>query len=201
MAADPIVGYRTRAKLVVGRGPALGLYGREGDHEVVDIPDCPVLAPSLRHAAAAIRSLLREPGPSAGGALRPDVLRAVDLREALPPGGGEARVLVTLVLDAARRPSPDTIAAAARALRERAPSVSSVALGLRAGRSPRVLGRSPEVVVARTPSRIARPPSGRPGSSPPTAASCRHTASKPRGSACSSPTRSNAPSAACRADR
>src|SRR5262245_37404939 len=45
--ADPVVGYRTRAKLVVAAGPRIGLYAKNEDHVVVDIPSCRALSPVL----------------------------------------------------------------------------------------------------------------------------------------------------------
>jgi 23S rRNA (uracil1939-C5)-methyltransferase len=90
--ADPIVGYRGRAKLVVSPAGAIGLYDRSGHHDVVDIPSCRVLAPALAEVAATLRALIAAPpaavrplllpyDPLAGG-----VLRAIDLREVhLPP--------------------------------------------------------------------------------------------------------------------
>jgi tRNA/tmRNA/rRNA uracil-C5-methylase (TrmA/RlmC/RlmD family) len=41
--ASPIVGYRSRVKLVVS-GDAIGLYGRDASHRVVDIRYCRVLS-------------------------------------------------------------------------------------------------------------------------------------------------------------
>jgi 23S rRNA (uracil1939-C5)-methyltransferase len=90
--AEPIVGYRGRAKLVVSPTGAIGLYDRSGHHDVVDIPSCRVLAPALAEVAATLRTLIAAPptdvrplllpyDPLAGG-----VLRAIDLREVhLPP--------------------------------------------------------------------------------------------------------------------
>src|SRR5512139_2686938 len=49
-AAEPLAGYRTRAKLAVAPGPRLGLFAR-GTHDVLDLPGCPVLAPGLASAA------------------------------------------------------------------------------------------------------------------------------------------------------
>lgn len=92
--ASEVAGYRARAKLVHGPGFELGLFAKGKDHVVADIPECPVMAPALRRAAGAVREVLR-----AGGVHT----RAVDLREAVDPASGEARVMVTLVLDA-RRP-------------------------------------------------------------------------------------------------
>src|SRR5512140_1478016 len=50
-AADPIVGYRTRAKLIVAVGPKVGLFAKGGGHQVVDIPTCRVLSPVLARVA------------------------------------------------------------------------------------------------------------------------------------------------------
>ena len=139
-APDPAVGYRTRAKLVVAPGARVGLYAREGDHVVVDIPDCRVLSPALAEGAAAVRALLRDPPPVAAPALAAGALLAVDLREAWP-GGGPPRVLATLVVDDSRhRPVDATLSACAIALHERAPLIASVAVSFRARRSPQILG-------------------------------------------------------------
>jgi 23S rRNA (uracil1939-C5)-methyltransferase len=143
--AEPEVAYRTRAKLVVAPGPRLGLYGRLGDHVVVDIPDCRVLAPSLHAVAAALRTLLADPPPETAPALRPPVLRAVDLREALAPDGA-ARVLVTLVLDAGAAVPAPALQAAADAIAARAPAAASIAASFQAADAPQLLGRDLRVL-------------------------------------------------------
>src|ERR1700733_2034028 len=85
--ADPMVGYRGRAKLIVSPEGRIGLYARSGNHEVVDIPSCRVLAPALVDVAAAIRALVASPPEAARALLQPynpfggGVLRALDLRE------------------------------------------------------------------------------------------------------------------------
>jgi 23S rRNA (uracil1939-C5)-methyltransferase len=85
--AEPMVGYRGRAKLIVSPEGRVGLYARTGNHEVVDIPSCRVLAPALAEVAAALRELIASPPPEARVLLLPHnpfgggVLRAVDLRE------------------------------------------------------------------------------------------------------------------------
>jgi 23S rRNA (uracil1939-C5)-methyltransferase len=85
--ADPMVGYRGRAKLIVSPEGRIGLYARSGNHDVVDIPSCRVLASALVDVAAAIRGLLAAPPDAARALLLPynpfggGVLRALDLRE------------------------------------------------------------------------------------------------------------------------
>jgi 23S rRNA (uracil1939-C5)-methyltransferase len=85
--ADPMVGYRGRAKLVVSPDGRVGLYGRMGSHEVVDIPECKVLAPAILAVAAALRRLLASPARETRALLQPyhpfgeGSLRALDLRE------------------------------------------------------------------------------------------------------------------------
>jgi len=54
--AEPVVGYRGRAKLVISPAGAIGLYDRSGHHDVVDIPGCKVLAPALADVASGHRS-------------------------------------------------------------------------------------------------------------------------------------------------
>ncbi|MBL9112761.1 MAG: hypothetical protein JNM74_25970, partial [Myxococcales bacterium] len=83
--AEPITEYRTRAKLIVGPGGVVGLYGRGGGHHVVDIPGCRVLSPALARAADLLRQRIaldeREGGPLAPAADGRGALRAIDLRE------------------------------------------------------------------------------------------------------------------------
>ena len=95
--AEPMVGYRGRAKLIVSPEGRIGLYARSGNHEVVDIPSCKVLTPALAEVAAAVRDLCANPPDAARGLLLPynpfggGVLRALDLREVrLPPPGAPA---------------------------------------------------------------------------------------------------------------
>jgi 23S rRNA (uracil1939-C5)-methyltransferase len=146
-AAEPLTGYRTRAKLAVAPGPRLGLFAR-GTHDVLDLPGCPVLAPGLASAADALRRLLRAPPEGAEAVLRPDGegpgrLRAVDLREVENEAG--AAVLLTLVLRAPA-PAAPALEAAAAALSAAIPALRSLALRLHDGRSPSLLGGPPRVV-------------------------------------------------------
>jgi 23S rRNA (uracil1939-C5)-methyltransferase len=122
--ADPIAGYRTRAKLVVS-GERVGLFA-PGTHDVVDLAGCAALSPAIATAAASIRALLAKGELVAhdrGGALL-----AVDLREARDE---DTLVMATFVVDPARA--------------FRAPAaiegVASVAINLRDPRSPQVLGQ------------------------------------------------------------
>jgi 23S rRNA (uracil1939-C5)-methyltransferase len=52
-------GYRERARLVVGRGGAVGFRARRS-HEVVDVPACPLLSPALERALGAVRLVAPE---------------------------------------------------------------------------------------------------------------------------------------------
>jgi 23S rRNA (uracil1939-C5)-methyltransferase len=154
--ATPVVGYRGRAKLIVSPDGAIGLYAKTGDHRVVDIPHCRVLAPALAAVASALRTLVASPPPEARAVLLPfreaagGVLRAVDLREvraARGPGGAiESGVLVTLVLQRDRAPSRDELAAAGKALRAALPSVLGVAANLHDADSPQILGQETMVL-------------------------------------------------------
>jgi 23S rRNA (uracil1939-C5)-methyltransferase len=145
--ADVLTGYRTRAKLVVAAGPRLGLHER-GGHEVIDLPGCRVLAPSLAEAAQALRALLAAPPAEAEVVLRaerdgPGRLRAVDLREVWDEQG--AGLLLTLVV---REPEPEPRAldAAADALAAAIPRLRSLALRLHDGRAPALLGGPPRTL-------------------------------------------------------
>ncbi len=175
--ADPIVGYRTRAKLIVASGASIGLFAKGGGHQVVDIPRCRVLSPLLARVATAIRELVRaaEPGggplapfdPSGGGALR-----ALDLREvrdgpsaAVPAPDGtppvtddeRARVLVTFVVERARAGAGrGALERAAHDLMRTTPEVIGVAANFHEGDAPQILG-SETVLLAgadRAPDRV-----------------------------------------------
>ncbi|HTB73089.1 MAG TPA: pseudouridine synthase [Polyangiaceae bacterium] len=149
--ADPIVGYRTRAKLIVAPGGAIGLFAQGGGHHVVDIPRCRVLAPVLSTVASALRDRIRM-AEAAGGALAPfdasggGALRAVDLREVRgdPRRRDESdpsRVLVTLVVDRSRAGTdPAALRRAAQALLESVPEVIGVAVNFHVGDAPQILG-------------------------------------------------------------
>lgn len=151
--AEPIVGYRTRAKLIVGAGGKVGLYAKGGGHQVVDIPRCRVIAPSIGVVAAALRSMVVEDEaalgpfapfePTTGGGLR-----AVDLREVQGEDGAE--VLVTLVMHKDRVPARDVLVARAEALVARAPVVVGVALNVHDGDSPQILGGETVVLVGKS---------------------------------------------------
>jgi 23S rRNA (uracil1939-C5)-methyltransferase len=169
LAADPITGYRTRAKLMVAPGGRIGLYGKGGGHEVVDIPGCRVLSPALALVADALRARLKS-DEATGGALAPrngrrhvggsaaawstlgggGALRALDLREIESPDDTESsgsKVLVTLVIERSSKSANvglESLREAAHRLAEETPSVVGVAVNFHDGASPRVLG--PETV-------------------------------------------------------
>ena len=142
--AQPVVGYRTRAKLIVGPGGYLGLYAKGGGHQVVDIPRCRVLAPVLSRVAAVLRAQIAE-SEATGGPLAPhDVsgggcLRAVDLREVRD--GEPARALVTLVVQRERVRDLAPLQQAAASLMRASPDVAGVAVNFHQGDAPQILGQ------------------------------------------------------------
>lgn len=149
--ADPIVGYRTRAKLIVAPGGKLGLYAKGGGHQVVDIPKCLVVSPIVSAVAAQLRArITRE--EAAGGALTPfdpsgsGVLRAVDLREVHSADAGDSRILVTLVVQRDRVRDPGLLEQAARSLAAEEPRILGIALNFHDGESPQILGNETVVV-------------------------------------------------------
>jgi 23S rRNA (uracil1939-C5)-methyltransferase len=161
--ADPIIGYRGRAKLIVAPSGAIGLYGRTGHHEVVDIPGCRVLTPTLAAVTSRLRELIAAPPPEVRPLLLPydptrgGVLRAVDLREVhLPPGTplfkelglteeDAAHVLITFVLQRERACTRDELREAGRAIRPMLPKVIGVAANFHDAEAPQILG--PETIV------------------------------------------------------
>jgi 23S rRNA (uracil1939-C5)-methyltransferase len=159
-AADPIIEYRSRAKLIVSSDGKLGLYAKGGGHQVVDIPRCRVLSPLLSEIAATLRARIAS-DEKTGGPLAPfdaggagGALRAVDLREVHTDEG--ARVLVTLVVQRGRIAAREPLEEAARALAAEAPSIIGVAVNFHEGESPQILGTETAVVygVAAAPDRV-----------------------------------------------
>ena len=144
VGADPRAGYRTRAKVMVASGARVGLFGAEGDHEVVDSPECVVLAPVLVKVLAALRPMIAA-DESRGGPLAPQVgssggLLAIDLREVRPPPGDTSGALVTWVVARGPQFKLESYRTAAIALREAVPEVLGVAVNFHEGESPQVLG-------------------------------------------------------------
>ncbi len=143
MPAQPVVGYRTRAKLIAGPGGTLGLFAKGGGHVVVDIPRCRVLAPALARVAAELRARMAE-AAAGHGALAPHDgvgaggLRAVDLREVRD--GAASKVLVTLVVQRDRAADVATLRAAAAGLLRTVPDVVGVAVNYHEGDAPQILG-------------------------------------------------------------
>jgi 23S rRNA (uracil1939-C5)-methyltransferase len=151
LPAEPVSGYRTRAKLIAGAGGRLGLYAKGGGHHLVDIPGCRVLSPVLTRMAEALRARIYADETN-GGPLAPvdgtshaGALRAVDLREIRSNEAGsalaaEARVLVTLVVQRNRAGDLSTLRAAAQSLLDTFPEVMGVAANLHDGEAPQILG-------------------------------------------------------------
>jgi 23S rRNA (uracil1939-C5)-methyltransferase len=144
--------YRPRAKLMIAPGPRVGLYARDRDHEVVDIPGCRVLRPAILDFVASLRKLLADPPQEAGASLLPyqehaapgnGSLAAVDVREVLEKGPGQegAQLLVTFVLVVREQPPQRAeLQAAARAIAALSDAVTGVAVNFRKQGSPQVLG-------------------------------------------------------------
>ncbi len=155
-AADPVVEYRTRAKLIVAPGGRLGLYAKGGGHQVVDIPNCRVVSKAIADVAELLRPRITADEAIAGPLAPFDptsgtgALRAVDLREVRDPSG-KASVLLTLVLQRSRVVERAPIEAAARELAAADERILGVALNLHDGESPQILG-SETVVVHGAPS-------------------------------------------------
>lgn len=131
--AQPALGYRTRAKLMVSRAGEIGLFAR-GSHDVVDIPRCQVLHPVLLGVVAQLRARALE---FAGA------LTAIDARLVHSEGRAGPVVLLTLTGPLEARPRLDELA---RALAD-APEVVGVALRIQAERSIQQLEGVPEVVA------------------------------------------------------
>ncbi len=156
-AAEPMISYRTRAKMIVAPGGKIGLFAKGGGHQVVDIPNCRVIATPLTKVAEAMR--VRSVADSeSGGPLAPfdpalgtGTLRALDLREVRETPESPARVLVTWVVQRTRVTSMDALRAAAERLMTEHPEVIGVSANLHEGEAPQILGAE-TVLLAGAPS-------------------------------------------------
>ena len=153
LPAEPIVSYRTRAKLIVAPGAKVGLFAKGGGHQVVDIPGCRVLSPVLARVADLMRERVAA-DEARGGALAPfdtspgavsGALRAIDLRE-VRGDQNEAHVLVTFVVQRARISDPDALRAAAHELAANAPEIVGIAANYHDGDAPQILGSETQVL-------------------------------------------------------
>ena len=155
-AADPIVAYRTRAKMIVGPGAKIGLFAKGGGHQVIDIPNCRVVSPALARVAQAIRARSLADGESGGPLAAYDIsggggLRAIDLREVREAPSSPERVLVTLVVQRSRAAPLDALHAAAEWLMTELPEVLGVSVNFHEGETPQILGAE-TVLLAGAPS-------------------------------------------------
>lgn len=152
MPAQPVVAYRTRAKLIVARGGRIGLYAKGGGHQIVDIPGCRVLSPALSDVAAMLRRVVAE-HEAAEGALAPfevsgrGCLRALDLREVQESVDAAPKVLLTLVVQRSRVPALEPLREAAHALAREEPRIVGVAVNFHEGDAPQILGSETLVLL------------------------------------------------------
>ncbi len=140
----PPTGYRTRAKLMVSRAGAIGLYAR-GSHEVVDIPHCRVLGAELAAVVDEVRALARQ---------HEGALASLDVREARC--AGELALLVTLGGEPAARARLEALAREVAAL----PHVTGVAVSERDPRAPTFFGGLPRLVCGAGSARDSLTPQG-----------------------------------------
>ena len=152
--AEPVVEYRTRAKMIVSSGGKLGLYAKGGGHQVVDIPECRVVSKLVAVVAQLLRDRIKTDEAS-GGPLAPvteggpGAVRAVDLREVRGDGENASGVLVTLVVQRDRVKNRDVYDAVAKSLIDAEPRILGVALNFHEGESPQILGVETTVVGRR----------------------------------------------------
>jgi 23S rRNA (uracil1939-C5)-methyltransferase len=165
--AEPNVAYRTRAKMIVAAGGKIGLFAKGGGHQVVDIPNCRVIAAPLAKVAAAMRARTLADGGAAGdgtgdhGPLAPfdasggGALRAIDLREVRETPGAPSRVLVTWVVQRERVRSIDALRAEAERLMADIPEVLGVSANMHEGEAPQILGAETLVLAGAAAARDA----------------------------------------------
>ncbi|CAN5352474.1 hypothetical protein BH09MYX1_BH09MYX1_10430 [soil metagenome] len=152
IAADPVSGYRTRAKLIVGPRGELGLFAKGGGHFVVDIPECKVLAPVLARLATRLRVRIAEAKISAGtlapaveGDPRRGLLRAVDLRE-IAARDGSRRALLTFVVRPHDPAERDLLRVEAKEMLAESDDILGIAVNVQ-GDGPQVLGSETELLA------------------------------------------------------
>lgn len=150
--AEPVAGYRTRAKLIVGPRGELGLYAKGGGHNVVDIPECQVLAPILATLASRLRARVGAArdgasplGPAGANGAGAGLLRAIDLREVRAKDGGR-RALVTFVTRPHGEGERELLRAEARQFLAETPSVLGIAVNVQ-GEGPQILGNETELLA------------------------------------------------------
>ncbi len=151
LGADPVVGYRTRAKLIVAPGGRVGLYDKGGEHDVCDIPRCRVLSPAIARVADALRARVAR-DEAARGPLAPrdehgsGTLRALDLREVQRPDDASRGVLVTFVVERSPSLRLEQLREAALSLAAEVPSVLGVAVNFHEGEDPQILGKETAIL-------------------------------------------------------
>ncbi len=149
--AEPVAGYRTRAKLIVGPGGELGLYAKGGGHNVVDIPECQVLAPVLATLATRLRGIVgaerdaASPLGPAGANGSGGLLRAIDLREVRGKDGSR-RALVTFVTRPHGDGDRERLREEAKRFVADTPEVLGVAVNVQ-GDGPQILGSETELLA------------------------------------------------------
>jgi 23S rRNA (uracil1939-C5)-methyltransferase len=142
--ASPVVGYRSRAKLIVGPKGDLGLFAKGGGHTVVDIPQCLVVSPRLSAAAAFLRQRIREHLETRGPLCPFDpesntgALRAIDLRETQDEGNHQ--LLLTLVMQQENASPEAALAVEAELLAQGIGTVAGVAVNYHVADAPQILG-------------------------------------------------------------
>lgn len=124
---DEVTRYRTRTKLMIDAGGAIGLFA-PNSHSVIDIPDCQVMSETTRATIAALRPLLAGSG-----------VEAVDVREAQDQAGPQQ--LVTLIAGVAAVEPARELAKNVAAL----PHVASVSVSARDKGAVHLLGRDLEL--------------------------------------------------------
>jgi 23S rRNA (uracil1939-C5)-methyltransferase len=142
--ATPVVGYRSRAKLIVGPGGELGLFAKGGGHTVIDIPQCLVISPRLAAAAAFLRARIGEHRQSIGTLCPFDpetntgALRAIDLRET--EDQGRHQLLLTLVMQHETAPGDEQLMAEASHIAKSIDTVAGIAVNYHVADAPQILG-------------------------------------------------------------
>jgi 23S rRNA (uracil1939-C5)-methyltransferase len=143
-SAEPNQGYRSRVKWMAAGKASLGLYKRNADHEVVDIPECRVASANVNKVGEAVRALFREGVPGVDGWFAPfgfkglGAVRAVDIREV--DRGKTTGVLLSLVVDRGTKIEKAQAEVVARELAKRVPVLAGVALNAVDPKAPQVLG-------------------------------------------------------------
>jgi len=159
--ADPVIGYRTRAKLMVAPSGGIGLHTHAGTPQILDIPECRVLSPAVAAVVNALRAMIQAPPEGTQDLLTPldprgkGSLRAIEVREVVSgtvatetDDDASPAILLTLVLQASEAADEENLQRAGKTLQPLLPKVIGLAVHLADSPSSSVLASASTIHLA-----------------------------------------------------